>query len=41
MIEEAFGKQLTAEDVQEFMQMQTIEDCKQYMKVMLDFIMML
>ena len=37
MIEEAFGKQLTAEDVQEFMQMQTIEDCKQYMKVMLDF----
>ena len=37
MIESTFGKQLTAEDVQKFVQMNTIEECKQYMKVMLDF----
>ena len=37
MIESTLGKQLTAEDVQKFVQMNTIEECKQYMKVMLDF----
>lgn len=37
MIESTFGKQLTDEDVLKFVQMNTIEECKQYMKVMLDF----
>jgi hypothetical protein len=37
MIESIFGKQLTLEDVQKLVKMETIVDCKQYMKVMLDF----
>ena len=37
MIESRFGKQLTCEDVQKLIKMETIDDCKQYMKVMLDF----
>lgn len=37
MIESRFGKQLTLEDVQKLIKMETIDDCKQYMKVMLDF----
>ena len=37
MIESKFGKQLTLEDVQKLIKMETIDDCKQYMKVMLDF----
>lgn len=37
MIESRFGKQLTYEDVQKLIKMETIDDCKQYMKVMLDF----
>lgn len=37
MIEYRFGKQLTLEDVQKLIKMKTIDDCKQYMKVMLDF----
>ena len=37
MIESIFGKQLTLEDVQKLIKMKTIDDCKQYMKVMLDF----
>ena len=37
MIESMFGKRLTLEDVQKLIKMETIDDCKQYMKVMLDF----
>lgn len=37
MIESKFGKQLTLKDVQKLIKMETIDDCKQYMKVMLDF----
>lgn len=37
MIESRLGKQLTLEDVQKLIKMETIDDCKQYMKVMLDF----
>jgi len=37
MIESKFGKQLTLEDVQKLIKMETIDDCKQYMKVILDF----
>lgn len=37
MIESRFGKQLTAEDVHKFLQMKTVEECKHYMTVMLDF----
>jgi len=37
MIESIFGKRLTLEDVQKLIKMETIDDCKQYMKVMLDF----
>ena len=37
MIESRFGKRLTHEDVQKLIKMETIDDCKQYMKVMLDF----
>lgn len=37
MIEYRFGKQVTLEDVQKLIKMKTIDDCKQYMKVMLDF----
>ena len=31
------GKQLTIEEVQKFIQLDTIDDCKQYLRVMLDF----
>lgn len=41
MIESKFGKQLTLEDVQKLIKMETIDDCKQYMKVILDFILTL
>ena len=37
IIESMFGKRLTLEDVQKLIKMETIDDCKQYMKVMLDF----
>lgn len=37
MIESRFGKQLTHEDVDKLINMATIDDCKQFMKVMLDF----
>lgn len=37
MIESRNVKLLTIEEVQRLVQMNTIEDCKQYMKVMLDF----
>lgn len=37
MIESRNVKLLTIEEVQRLVQMDTIEDCKQYMKVMLDF----
>ena len=37
MIESRFGKQLTLEDVQKLIKMETFDDCKQYMEVMLDF----
>lgn len=37
MIESKFSNKLTAEDVQKIVQMNTIEECKQYMRVMLDF----
>lgn len=37
MIESIFGKQLTLENVKKLIKMKTIDDCKQYMKVMLDF----
>lgn len=37
MIESMCGKRLTLEDVQKLIKMETIDDCKQYMKVMLDF----
>lgn len=37
MIESRLGKQLTLEDVQKLIKMEKIDDCKQYMKVMLDF----
>jgi len=30
-------KQLTIEEVQKFIQLDTIDDCKQYLRVMLDF----
>ena len=37
MIESGFSKKLTLEDVRKLVRMETIDDCKQYMKVMLDF----
>ena len=37
MIETVFGKQLTIEDVHKMIKMENLEDCKQYMKVILDF----
>ena len=37
MIESIFSKKLTLEDVRKLVRMETIDDCKQYMKVMLDF----
>ena len=37
MIESKFAKQLTPEDIQKLIKIETIDNCKQYMKVMLDF----
>ena len=36
-VEQKTEKQLTIEEVQEFVQLDTIEDCKKYLCVMLDF----
>ena len=37
LFEEKVEKELTIEEVRKFVQLDTIDDCKQYLRVMLDF----
>ena len=37
MIEVMFSKELTTDDVQRFIKLRTLDNCKEYLKVMLDF----